>query len=118
MSHRIARVLYLVVPLALAAAFFFRPTPLVGVDGESLAASTGAPVNEINSVECTDEGNDKWECTLPGPIEPEPGDQGATTYQVKVDSWGCWKIGAVDGPLEPPEDSGCVTIADHVTSID
>ncbi len=118
MSHRILRVLYLVVPLALLAAFFLRPTVIVGVDGESLAASTGSTVNEVNSVPCEDEGADTWKCTYPANPEPEPGDPGPTTYEVKVDRWGCWTIGGVRGPTQPPELSGCVTIKDHVTSID
>lgn len=118
MSHTIFRVLYLVVPLGLIAAFLFRPTPIVGVDGESLAASTGAPVNEINSVPCTDEGDDVWTCTIPPDSDPEPGQAGPTSYQVTVDSWGCWRITGGGGPHVPTDAEGCVTIADHVASID
>jgi hypothetical protein len=117
MSHRVLRIVYLVLPLALIAAFFLRPTPIVGVDGESLAASTGAPVNEINSEPCTESG-DLWTCTIPGPLEPQPGDPGPTRYQVEVDFWGCWKIKDGQAALAPGETTGCVTIADHVTSID
>jgi hypothetical protein len=118
MSHRILRILYLVVPLGLIAAFLLRPTPIVGVDGESLAASTGSTVNEINSVPCKDEGEDKWLCTYPGDPEPQPEDPGPTTYEVTIDLLGCWTIGGVRGPIKPPETKGCVTIADHVSSID
>ena len=126
MSHRILRILYLVIPLALLAAFFLRPTPIVGVDGESLAASTGAPVNETNSVPCEEgeEGDDTWTCTIPGHSELNPADPqqtvvaDPTTYQVKIDTWGCWTIGGVEGPAAPSETTGCVTIADHVSSID
>jgi len=118
MSHRIFRILYLIVPLALIAAFFLRPTPIVGVDGESLAASTGAPVNEINSVPCTEEQDDVWKCTIPGPPseDSETGlPESVSTYEVEVDSWGCWTIARNEAPAET---TGCVTIADHVTSID
>ena len=118
MSHRILRVLYLLVPLGLIAAFLFRPTPIVGVDGESLASSTGAPVNELNSVPCTEDKGDTWTCTIPGPPEPEPGDPGPTTYEVKIDLWGCWTIEGGRGPDIPGVTTGCVTIKDHVTSID
>ncbi len=118
MSHRILRVLYLVVPLGLIVAFCLRPTIIVGVDGESLAASTGAPVNEINSVPCDEEGEDTWTCTYPASPEPDPDDPGPTTYEVTIDKWGCWTIDGVDGPTEPPETTGCVTIMDHVSSID
>lgn len=117
MSHRILRVLYLVVPLALVAAFLLRPTPIVGVDGESLAASTGAPVNELNSEPCTEDG-DLWTCTIAGEPDPEPGDPGPTTYQVEVDSWGCWTIKGGKGPEVPGVVTGCVTIENHVSSID
>jgi hypothetical protein len=124
MSHRISRVLYLLVPLALLAGFILRPTPIVGADGESLAASTGAPVNEIGSVPCEEQGEDSWTCTNPGTQESDPNDPnatifvGKTTYEVKVDTWGCWTISNVNGPAEPPEKTGCVTMMDHVESID
>jgi hypothetical protein len=120
MSHRILRVLYLLVPLGLIAAFVLRPTPLLGVDGESLAASTGAPVNEINAVPCEEKGEDKWTCTIPGEPELDPEDPSpvSTTYEVTIDSWGCWTIGGIRGPTDPPESTGCVTIMNHVESID
>jgi hypothetical protein len=121
MSHRILRLLYLFVPLGLIALFVLRPTPIVGVDGESLAASTGSTVNEINSVPCKQEGgedDDKWMCTYPGVPDPEPGDPGPTTYEVTIDGWGCWNIGGVQGPTDPPETSGCVTLMNHISSID
>ena len=126
MSHRILRILFLLIPLGLIAAFCLRPTPIVGVDGESLAASTGAPVNETDAVPCEQEKDDedKWICTVPGAATPDPADPNSTVfrdvtaYEVTVDSWGCWSIGGVRGPAEPAEDTGCVTIADHVSSID
>ena len=118
MSHRILRVLYLLVPLGLIAAFVLRPTPLVGVDGESLAASTGAPVNEVSSVPCTEK-SDVWTCTIPGPPADETGiPDTSSTYRVEVDDWGCWTISDIRGSDEPPEMKGCVTIMDHVESID
>ena len=119
MSHRILRVLYLARPARADRRFL--PTAdasIVGVDGESLAASTGAPVNEINSVPCDEEGEDTWTCTYPASPEPDPDDPGPTTYEVTIDKWGCWTIGGVDGPTEPPDTTGCVTIMDHVSSID
>ena len=120
MSHRIFRVLYLVVPLGLIVAFCLRPTPIVGVDGESLASSTGAPVNEINSIPCEEKGEeDTWTCTYPGSPDPEdPEDPGPTTYEVTIDKWGCWTIGGVRGTTVPPDTTGCVTIMDHISSID
>lgn len=118
MSHRILRILYLLVPLGLIAAFALRPTPIVGVDGESLAASTGAPVNEINAVPCDDQGDDVWLCTYPGSAEPASGDPRPTTYEVTIDGWGCWSIGGIRGSVEPPAMTGCVTLMDHIESID
>ena len=123
-SHTVWRVLYVVLPLALIAGFFFRPTPLVGVDGESLAASTGAPVNEVNSVPCTKLGEtkdgDKWECTFPGVPQEDDEDPPPvpSTYLLTIDSLGCWTIDSAKGPEAPPKSEGCVTLADHVASID
>jgi len=125
MSHRILRVLYLLIPLGLIAAFLLRPTPIVGVDGESLASSTGAPVNEVDSVPCEEQKEqDTWTCTYPGHEAPDPNDPQTTTFieettfEVRIDTWGCWTIGGVDGPTEPPNTTGCVTIRDHISSID
>ena len=117
MSHRVLRIVYLVVPLGLIAAFCLRPTPIVGVDGESLAASTGAPVNEINSQPCTQK-DEIWTCFIPGDPEPQPGDPGPITYRVSVDFWGCWTIEGNQAPPGAEAATGCVTIADHVASID
>jgi hypothetical protein len=43
---------------------------------------------------------------------------GKTTYEVKIDTWGCWTIDGVSGPAAPPETKGCVTMMDHVESVD
>ena len=124
MSHTIWRVLYLVVPIALILGFVFRPTPILGVDGESLAASTGAPVNEIDSVPCTQKGEsaggDIWQCTFPGTPADDEDDPPPvpSTYSLTVDRLGCWTVESAKGPKAPPETEGCVTMADHVSSID
>ncbi|MDQ3728358.1 MAG: hypothetical protein M3355_02095 [Actinomycetota bacterium] len=119
MSHTIWRVLFFVVPLALIAGFALRPTPILGVDGESLAASTDAPVNELGAEPCTEGGGETWTCTIAA--DPFPDDQseaGPTKYSVKVDGLGCWVIEDARGPAIPGEREGCVTIADHISSID
>ena len=124
MSHTVWRIAYFLIPAALIAGFLFRPTPIVGVDGESLAASSGAPVNEVNSVPCTKVGEtkdgDQWECTFPGIFQEDEDDPAPvpSTYTLTIDWLGCWTIESQKGPEAPPEAEGCVTIADHVTSID
>jgi len=123
-SHVVWRVLIWVVPAALIAGFLLRPTPIVGVDGESLAASSGAPVNEVNSVPCSKLGKtkdgDRWECTFPGIPRDDEEDPAPipSTYVLTIDGLGCWTIESTRGPEAPPESEGCVTIADHVASID
>jgi hypothetical protein len=118
MSHVIWRVLFLLIPIALIAAFALRPTPILGVDGESLAASTGAPVNELGAEPCTEEGSETWTCTIAADPFPDPGRGGPTTYSVKVDGLGCWTIEGGRGPAVPGETDGCVTILNHISSID
>ncbi|MEJ7875882.1 MAG: hypothetical protein WKF62_04405 [Solirubrobacterales bacterium] len=118
MSHSIWRVVYLAVPIALIVGFALRPTPIVGVDGESLAASTGAPVNELGSTPCTEADDEKWMCTIAADPNESPEGGGPTTYSVTVDTLGCWVIEGAKGPALPDESKGCVTMADHISSID
>jgi len=116
MSHAIWRVAVLVVPLALIAGFLFRPTPVVGVDGDSLAASVGVPIGEVGYQPCTEDG-EAWICTLPGDLAEE----GSTSYSLEVDDLGCWKIEGAIGSrtvAEPERAEGCVTIVDHVEAIE
>lgn len=116
MSHVIWRFLFLAVPIALIAGFLFRPTPIVGVDGDSLAASVGVPVGEVGYQPCTEDG-EAWVCTLPG-----DGERGSATYSLRVDDLGCWTIEGASGggpaAAAPVKNEGCVTIADHVKAID
>jgi len=107
----LARKALLIVPIALIVGFCFRPTPILGVDGKSLAASTGVPVGTTGFEPCTEE-SEAWICTL----ESDMGDPVA--YTIDVDGLGCWTgtvrgSGSDDAALE-----GCVTIADHVEAID
>ena len=113
MSHRILRILYLVVPIALIVAFVFRPTPILGVEGESLASSAGVDVSL--EVEPCSEGKreDTWTCPLPAVDGGEP-----TVISVEVDWKGCWTSKLVEsGSVDPPSD-GCVTLMDHLKAID
>ncbi len=107
----LVRKLALVVPIAVIVAFGFRPTPILGVDGKSLAASTGVPVGEVGFEPCAEEGK-AWTCTLKGE------DSRPVAYTLDVDWAGCWTAtvrgsGSDDDALE-----GCVTITDHVEAID
>lgn len=110
--------MFLVVPIALIAGFVLRPTPILGVDGESLAASTGAPVNELGAQPCTEAGGERWTCTIPDDPIADPGGAGPSTYSVKVDGLGCWTVEGAKGPAMPEANEGCVTMADHISSID
>jgi len=118
MSPVVWRVVYLVVPIALIAGFALRPTPIVGVDGESLAASTGAPVNELGAMPCTEARDEKWTCTIAADPNESAAGGGPTSYSVTVDGLGCWVIEGAKGPAMPDESKGCVTLADHISSID
>jgi hypothetical protein len=111
MSHRIFRVLYLVVPLALIAAFILRPTPILGIDGESLAFSAGADPGQLTLEPCVERG-DEWLCSLPDDSEGAR----ATVVSLDVDWTGCWTAEVVEsGTIDPPA-QGCVTLMDHISS--
>ncbi|MDQ2675984.1 MAG: hypothetical protein M3Y34_04180 [Actinomycetota bacterium] len=113
MSHRILRIVYLVVPIGLIVAFAFRPTPILGVDGESLAASTGADLAHVTFEPCAEQKGDEWTCTLPGEGESAP-----TTISLDVGWEGCWTAKVLqNGSVDPPAE-GCVTLMDHFESID
>lgn len=114
MSHRILRILYLVVPLGLIAAFLFRPTPILGVDGRSLSASAGADFGQLTYEPCSEEGEDRWTCSLTDGTEAGR----ATVILLDVEWTGCWTAKVVEnGTLDPPAE-GCVTIMDHIKAID
>ena len=109
------RILYLVVPIGLILAFVFRPTPILGVDGESLAASTGADLGQLTFEPCTEvnEDEDEWTCALPPEGEGQP-----TVLVLDVGWEGCWTAKVREpGSVDPPAE-GCVTIMDHFEAID
>jgi len=111
MSHRIFRILYLVVPLGLIAAFILRPTPILGVDGEPLALSAGADREQLTFEACVERG-ENWNCTLP---DDEEGGR-ATVISLDVDWTGCWTAEVVEsGTIDPPT-QGCVTLMDHISA--
>jgi hypothetical protein len=111
MSHRIFRVLYLLVPLALIAAFILRPTPILGVDGEPLAVSAGADLSQLSFEPCVERG-EKWVCTLPDDSESTR----PTVISLDVDWKGCWTAEVVEnGTVDPPAE-GCVTLMDHISA--
>ena len=109
----LARILALVVPVAVIAAFCLRPTPILGVDGESLAASVGAPGGEAQLAPCEQEegDEDRWRCGLP--TAGDPGTPGQTVYVIEVDGLGCWTARSDSAPSEAAFE-GCVTIVDHI----
>ena len=114
----LARKFLLVVPIALIVGFCLRPTPILGVDGKSLAASVGVPVGTAGFDPCVEEG-EEWTCALPSAGEsPAEAAAAPLVYTVDVDGLGCWSAtvrgsGSDDASLE-----GCVTIVNHVEAID
>jgi len=107
----LARKLLLVVPIALLVGFGFRPTPILGVDGKSLAASVGVPVGQTGFDPCTELG-ETWVCTLQGEGERP------IAYSLDVDGLGCWTATVRGSGSDENALEGCVTIADHVKAID
>jgi hypothetical protein len=113
MSHRVLRILYLVVPLGLIVAFVFRPTPILGVDGESLAASAGADAGQLTFEPCAQESEGKWSCSLPPDGEGQP-----TVIEIDIEWQGCWTAKVLqNGSVNPPAE-GCVTLMNHIEAID
>jgi len=107
----LVRKLFLVVPIALIVGFGFRPTPILGVDGKSLAASVGVPVGEVGFDPCTEQG-ETWVCTLEG------SDKRPLAYSLDVNGLGCWTATVRGSGSNKNALEGCVTIADHVKAID
>ena len=114
LSHTIWRIVFLVVPIALVAAFVFRPTPIVGVDGGSLAASVGVPVGDARFEPCREAG-ELWKCSVPGEGQSTP----PLDLTLELDWLGCWKPAKTGGRVgAPPTPHGCVTLMDHVEAIE
>jgi hypothetical protein len=116
-----ARKFLLIVPVALIVGFCLRPTPILGVDGESLAASVGVPVGDVGFGPCSEaplreQSEDLWECSLPN--DPDSPDAGTTKYSVRTDGLGCWEISGSGDGAEPEKSDGCVTILDHIQATD
>lgn len=94
-------------------AFAFRPTPILGVDGGSLAYSVD---RSLDSEPCRRQG-DRWRCDV---WVHEM--SGAVDYFVEVGSTGCWTAqrrgpeAGVSGA--PKRRSGCVTLWDHFRPFD
>lgn len=110
----LAGVLLFAALLALAALFFFRPTPLLGVDGDSLSRSLNGLLNDAE--DCRRERNgagEPWEC-----FKWDDGRSGGAQYRVKVDRWGCWEAKRVGPPAgeggTPRSLSGCVGLLSHL----
>ena len=87
--------------LAVFAAFAFRPSPILGVDGQALSDSLN---NEafVDAPPCL-EFSEGWRCE----VVDTSGNRAA--LHVSVDFWGCW-IGKAGGL---PRREGCITLLDH-----
>lgn len=96
--------------LALLAAFAFRPSPVLGVDGEALQHSVGGFFGPDRS--CVEIGDQTWECS-----HYDAQMSGAVAYRVKVSGLGCWQarrtgFGGEGG--SPRQLSGCLSITDFI----
>ncbi len=95
------------------ALFAFRPTPLLGVDGSSLARSVNGDFSSAEECESRARGGEQyWKC-----FKWDDGQSGGASYRVEVDWWGCWegrRIGvSASEPGTPRSLSGCVTLLSH-----
>lgn len=99
------------VVFALCIAFAFRPSLVLGVDGDSLSQSLNGSASLGVEVEPCVEKDDGWECSR----SDASGFQ--TRYDVSVDSWGCWTASRGRGPAAgvgaPSSLDGCISILDH-----
>lgn len=86
--------------------FSARPTPILGVDGSSLAHS----VDEAQSI-CEQRSDGNWTCLVTD--APRPAE-----YRVAVRWDGCWKAtrsaGSVGSNGGPEEVTGCIDLWDHL----
>ncbi|MBK8293534.1 MAG: hypothetical protein IPK93_01695 [Solirubrobacterales bacterium] len=92
-----------VILASLGLLFWARPTPILGVDGNSLAHS----VQDSQYYEkCREAPNGDWICEKAG-----------TRYAVDIGWDGCWDGDRISGPattFTPNEISGCVNLQDHL----
>jgi hypothetical protein len=97
-----------------AVVFVARPTPVLGVDGESLGRSVegflaaSGPCEELKA-------DGRWSCFR---SDADSGGSSGSTYIVEVDRWGCWD-GRREGPSAiesgaPLRINGCVTLLSHI----
>jgi len=103
-------VLAAILLVVVAVAFMARPSPILGIDGSSLAAS----VNDGSApVPCRETAEGTWTCT-----EMIDGGSSGIDYQVDVGTWGCWTGELLMKEAAPKgtesEVSGCVSIVDHL----
>jgi hypothetical protein len=102
-----------IITLALVIAIVYRPTPVLGIDGESLAHSvSGGGIFGSSGRPCTEVASSKtWKCVVDG------SSGGTVIYEVEdPDWWGCWEarhIGGTSVGSAPSTLSRCVTLADH-----
>lgn len=90
----------------------FRPSVLIGVDGDSLGHSLGKADRSGVAAEnpCRKQPSENWQCKTT--------DEGGNVsrYRVKVDAWGCWEAFRTNRKkLDRPRGlDGCVTLVNHL----
>lgn len=103
------------VGLVLAALFAYRPSLVLGVNGEVLSAAlNGSSLTSASP--CEPQSDGVWRCVVKM-SEDGSSDVSSHPYRVVVDGWGCWEAdrlrGAATGSRTPATLSGCITVLDH-----
>jgi hypothetical protein len=94
--------------MALFTLYAIRPTPVIGVDGDSLSHSVIG--SGILSTPCMHHHDGTWTCGRYIGLYDEHPD---ANYQVEVDGLGCWSATLIGG-FGRKHLSGCITLIDHI----
>lgn len=96
------------IAMALFTLYAIRPTPVIGVDGDSLSHSVIG--SGILSTPCMHHHDGTWTCGRYIGLYDEHPD---ANYQVEVDGLGCWSATLIGG-FGRKHLSGCITLIDHI----
>ena len=95
--------------------FASRPTPVLGVDGESLQYSVGGPSLFGQSAPCRHVAPGTWSCS-----RYDSSRSADVGYRVRIHGLGCWTATRIGSRRDPGEQrlSGCITLADQLRLLD
>jgi hypothetical protein len=96
----------------LAVLFAWRPSAVLGVDGDALGHSVNGGGIFSGNYPCRQGVDDTWRCRV-----FDAGESTAYAYEVQADRWGCWEAERIGSPTAggraPRTISGCITLLDH-----